>query len=121
MKDVRLMDERERIDPKTLSEFKDYNSISDYINDHIYMFGGEIIEAVMRLNKPYVVQYIYDWFGRNARIYKEEGHLMAKVRCDKTAFFYWVMQYGEHLHLISPQSMIDWVKEAANAILENYK
>lgn len=121
MQDVRVMDERERLDPKTLKEFKDYQSISDYINDHIYMFGGETIEAVMELKQPYVVQYIYDWFGKNAKIYKENDKLIARVKCDKIAFFYWVMQYGEHLHMLSPQSMIDWVKEAANAILENYK
>ena len=121
MKNVRVMEERERLDPKTLKEFEGYKSISDYINDHIYMFGGNTIEVVMKLNEPYVVQYIYDWFGKNAKIYKKDDTLMAKIKCNETAFFYWVMQYGEHIHMISPQSMIDWVKRAANAILDQYK
>ena len=121
MKNVHVMEERERIDPSTLKEFKGYKSITDYINDHIYMFGGNSIEVVMKLNKPSVVQYIYDWFGRSAKIYKEDDQLMAKVKCNETAFFYWVMQYGEHIHLVSPQSMIDWVKRAAKAIEEQYK
>ena len=120
MKEVYIMEERERLDPSTLEEFKDYKSISDYVNDHIYMFGGKSIEVAMKLNEPYVVQYIYDWFGKNAKIYNENGQLMAKVKCNETAFFYWVMQYGEHLTMVSPQSMIDWVKRAANAILEQY-
>ena len=121
MKNVRVMEERDRIPPETLEEFKNYKSISDYINDHIYMFGGGTIDVVMKLNKPYVVQYIYDWFGKNAKIYKKDDKLMAKVKCNEMAFFYWVMQYGEHLTLISPQSMIDWVKRAATEILEQYK
>ena len=121
MKEVYIMDERERLDPKTLKEFKDYNSISDYINDHIYMFGGNSIEVVMRLNEPYVAQYIYDWFGQNAKIYKQDNDLYARVKCNETAFFYWVMQYGEHLHVISPQSMVDWIKRAAEAIRDQYK
>ena len=121
MKDVYIMEDRERLDPQTLKEFKNYPSITEYINDHIYMFGGNSIEVVMRLSKPSVVQYIYDWFGKNAKIYKENGNLMAKVKCNETAFFYWVMQYGEHLHIVSPQSMIDWVKKAATAILNEYK
>ena len=120
MKNVRIMEERERLEPTKLKEFEGYKSITDYINDHIYMFGGNTIEVVMRLNEPYVVQYIYDWFGKNSKIYKEEGQLMAKVKCNEMAFFYWVMQYGEHLHIVSPQSMIDWVKRAANAILDQY-
>ena len=121
MKNVHIMEERERIDPSTLKEFEGYKSISDYINEHIYMFGGNTIEVVMKLNEPYVIQYINDWFGKNAKIYKEDEHLMAKVKCNEMAFFYWVMQYGEHLTLISPQSMIDWIKRAAQAILDQYK
>lgn len=121
MKNVRVMEERERLDPKTLKEFEGYKSISDYINDHIYMFGGETITVVLRLNEPYVIQYIDDWFGKNAKIYKEGEQLMAKIKCNETAFFYWVMQYGEHLHIVSPQSMIDWVKRAATEILNQYK
>ena len=121
MKNVHVMEERERLDPKTLKEFEGYSSISDYINEHIYMFGGQTIEVIMRLNKPYVVQYIYDWFGKNAKIYKKDEQLMGRVKCNEIAFFYWVMQYGEHVHIISPQSMIDWVKKAANGILEQYK
>ena len=121
MKEVYIMEERERLDPKTLKEFEKYNSISDYINDHIYMFGGESIEVVMRLNEPYVVQYIYDWFGQNAKIYKQDDDLYARVKCNETAFFYWVMQYGEHLHVVSPQSMVDWIMRAADAIRNQYK
>ena len=121
MQDVYVMEERERLDPSTLDEFKNYNSISDYINDHIYMFGGETIEVVMQLMQPKVIQYIYDWFGQGAKIYKEDNKLMARIKCNRIAFFYWVMQYGEHLHMISPQDMIDWVKEAANAILKQYE
>ncbi len=121
MKEVYIMEERERLDPKSLKEFEKYNSISDYINDHIYMFGGDSIEVVMRLNEPYVVQYIYDWFGQNAKIYKQDEDLYARVKCNETAFFYWVMQYGEHLHVVSPQSMVDWIIRAAEAIRNQYK
>ena len=93
MKDVYIMEDRDRIDPKTLKEFKKYNSISDYINDHIYMFIEEVIFVKMILKGSYVVQYIHDWFGKNARIYKDNDHLMAEVKCDKLAFYYWAMQY----------------------------
>ena len=115
------MDNRDRIDPKTLKEFKNYNSISEYINDHVYMFGDEVIETTMVLKGPYVIQYVRDWFGKNAKFYKEKDKLMAKVKCDKEAFFYWAMQYGTHIRIVSPESMVESVKQAANDILEQYK
>ena len=121
MKDIFIMENRDRIDPKTLKEFKNYNSISEYINDHVYMFGDEVIETKMTLKGPYVIQYILDWFGKNAKIYKENDKLMAKVKCDKEAFFYWAMQYGTHIRIVSPESMVESVKKAANDILEQYK
>ena len=121
MQDIYVMEERVRLDPLKLDEFKNYQSITDYINDHIYMFGGESIEVTMKLNKPYVIQYVYDWFGRSTKIYKQDNNLMAKVKCNESAFFYWVMQYGEHVIVISPQSMIERIKNAAISILDQYK
>lgn len=121
MKDVYIMEERERLDPKTLKEFKNYNSVSDYINDHIYMFGDKIIDVKIELKASYVIQYINDWFGKNARIYKDGNKLMARVRCDQLAFFYWAMQYGEHIRVVEPQEMIDMIKNAAKAIEKQYE
>lgn len=120
MVDMYIMEEREMIDSHTLKEFRKYRDISEYINDHIYMFGGESIVATVRLHEPNSISYVNDWFGNNATIYTENGNLMAKIKCNETAFFYWIMQYGEHMTMISPQSMIDWVKRAASAILEEY-
>lgn len=121
MKDVRIFEERERIDPKTLDEFKNYNSISEYINEHIYMFGGEPISAVMEITNPHSIQYVKDWFGHNSEIYKDGDKLMVRVRCNHQALFFWLMQYGKHIHLISPQELVDEIKGAAKEILENYK
>lgn len=121
MKDVYIMEDRDRIDPTTLKEFKKYNSISDYINDHIYMFGEDVIFVKMMLKGSYVVQYIHDWFGKNARIFKDKDHLMAEVKCDKLAFFYWAMQYGEHIKVVEPQEMIDMITSSAKKVLDQYK
>ena len=121
MVDMYIMEDRDMINPSTLKEFEGYKDISEYINDHIYMFGGGSITAVVELHEPSSVSYVNDWFGNNASVYKENGKLMAKIKCNEIAFFYWIMQYGEHMTMISPQSMIDWVKRAAAAILEEYK
>ena len=120
MKDVRIDEEKEMIDVETLKEFKDYKNIGEYISEHIYLFGGEIVDALLLLKEPYVISYITDWFGKNAKIIKEDGVLKAKVRCNKKALFYWVMQYSEHITVESPTSLKEDIINAARGIIEKY-
>lgn len=117
---VQVFDERERLDPKTLKEFADYDSISDYLNDHIYLFGGKPVRAEVELKHPEALAYIEDWFGENASISKVGDKLHAFIKCDEQALFYWVMQYNEHIVLLSPESLKDRVKQAAKDILATY-
>ena len=130
MKDVKLFTERDRVDPKTIPDFKNYNSITDYINDHIYIFGGESITAIMEI-KPSIgkrgdvtypgVQYAKDWFGKNAFIYSDGDKVMAKVKSNRKALYYWVMQYSESIHVISPDDFVEDIKKAAQKMVDEYK
>lgn len=120
MQDVSILEDSERIDPKSLKEFANYKNVTDYMNDHIYLFGGPSDDIVIELKDPYVIQYIYDWFGHKSKIYKKDDKLYAKVHCNLQAFYYWSMQYSEHIKVISPESIIDKIKSAAQEILNKY-
>lgn len=67
------------------------------------------------------VQFVIDWFGKNAKTYKKDGKLYADVKCNGSALFYWYIQYSECVTIISPQSLIDRVKKEAQRILEKYE
>ena len=121
MIDVKIIEDQARLDPNELAEFKNYSSIADYLSQHIYLFGGKSVDAVLVLKEPRAILHIRDWFGKNAKIYKEDGNLKAHVKCNETALFYWVMQYSEHIKIESPQELIDKVVGAANNIIEKYK
>lgn len=120
MDDIYVMDERERINPNELDEFKNYSSITDYINDHIYLFGGKVIAATLKLKSADNISYIYDWFGGNSKVYSKDNQVFVNVKCNETALFYWVMQYGECVEVVSPQSLIDRIKLNAETILKKY-
>lgn len=120
IKNIRILEDTERVDPMSLDEFKNYKSITDYINEHIYMLGGETTEAIIELKDSYVVQYIYDWFGANSKIKNEDDKLYAKVKCNINALFYWCMQYGEHITVISPQELIDKIKYSIQEMATKY-
>lgn len=95
--------------------------IADYLNDNIYLLDGEVIKAMLEIENPNYVQFVIDWFGRNARTYKKEGKLYADIKCNESALFYWYMQYSECVTIVSPQSLIDRVKKEAERIVKKYE
>ena len=94
--------------------------IADYINDHIYMLGGDSIEATLRIDKPNGIQYLKDWFGKKARLYEKDGTLYAKIKCNENSLFYWILQYGEEFTLMEPSQMTARIKEYLKRQFDKY-
>lgn len=120
IEDVKIMDD----DITPLSEFRDKLqnfSIDSYINEHIYLFGGNVINAKLEIVKPSSIVYVYDWFYDKAKIVKENDKFVAYIRCDEQALLYWVMQYGEEVKVLEPQSLIDKVIVNAKELVKNHK
>ncbi len=105
---------------ESLEGFKEFD-IAKYLNDNIYLLDGDIINATIQIEIPSSVQFVVDWFGKNAKIYKKGDKLLADIKCNESALFYWYMQYSETLTIISPQSLIDRVKNEAKRILAKYE
>ena len=71
MVDMYVMEERDMKDPKTLKEFAPYSSISEYLNDHIYLFDGEVVTSRIVLKDESAISYVKEWFGKQASVKKE--------------------------------------------------
>lgn len=99
---------------------KDF-SISKYLNDHIYMFGGDVIEAELELDGDWGIIIVKDWFGENAKLSHKDGKAYIKVKCNEMALYYWIMQYSDCVKVISPASLIEKTKEGLQKALERYK
>lgn len=99
----------------------DHFDIAKYLNDNIYLLDGQVINATIQIDNPNSIQYIVDYFGRNAKIYKKDDKLLADIKCNESALFYWYMQYSETFTIISPQSLIDRVKNEAERIVKKYE
>lgn len=96
-------------------------SISKYLNDHIYMFGGDVIEAELELDGDYVILILKDWFGENFKLKNKDNKIYAKVKCNEAALYYWVLQYSDCVKVISPTSLVLKIKEGLKNALERYK
>lgn len=111
-------------DRKPMSEIKAFTKgfkIYDYINDHIYMFSDELIEATLLIQKPVAIRDIIDWFGNNAKIYTKENNTYAQIKCNKPALLYWCLQYISVVKVISPSTFQEEIINVLENNLDQYK
>lgn len=80
-------------------------SITEYINDHIYFLGGQIIEAEILLKNEKGVLYVQDWFNESAKIMNKNDQIYAHIKGNEMAIYYWCLQYFENIKVISPLSL----------------
>ena len=120
MKDIKILDEdiKPYKDVETLGEKFD---ITKHINDHIYMFGGNVINSKIEILNKEGITYVIDWFGNNAKIYKDDGKLYANIKSNDNAFFFWALQYQEHIKILSPDSMVEKIKNTLVESLKKYQ
>jgi len=104
----------------TITPYKDGFNISTYLNEHVYLFNGEVSKAIVALKKPSDQQYVREWFG-NVKTYKRDGQLVAEFTCDESALYYWALQYSEHATVLLPETVVNKIKTAVKEIYKDYK
>lgn len=117
--DIEIVDK----DIKPIKEIKGCEKgidIASYANENIYMFGGEHVDACLKLQDQNAVNYVVDWFGRNARIYKKDNVFYTDVKANEQALIYWALQYGEVVEVLEPMSTRDKIKEIVNKLVKKY-
>ena len=121
MVNIQIKDDWPIKNMKDLKEGPKDFSISKYLNDHIYMFGGDVIEAELELDGDWGILIVKDWFGENAKLSHKDGKAYIKVKCNEMAPYYWIMQYSDCVKVISPASLVEKTKEGLQKALERYK
>lgn len=121
MVNIQIKDDWPIKNMKDLEEGPKNFSISKYLNDHIYMFGGDVIEAELELDGDWGILIVKDWFGENAKLSHKDGKAYIKVKCNEMAPYYWIMQYSDCVKVISPASLVEKTKEGLQKALERYK
>ena len=96
---------------KPLREIKGYQqqrtfNVSQYVKEHIYMFGGESITVTFKAKRS-IVNQILDWFDGN-------------VEFNHDAFKYWALQYMQSVKVLTPASLVTEVKAAIEEGLHQY-
>lgn len=111
-------------DRKPISEIKSLGEnfdISKYLNDHIYMFGDDIINAKIEIINPECITYIKEWFSSNSSISNVDNKLIANIKSDSYALFYWCLQYQEYIKVLEPKSLVNNIVNTLEESLNKYK
>ncbi len=92
-----------------------------YINDHIYMFGGAVLNGKIELLSDRAIGVIYEWFGKNTSIISENGKMVAYIKADEQSIAYWALQYAELIKVISPETVVSKIKLLIDTLKKNYE
>ena len=120
MRNIEILDTK-RIPIDTIEYFGKNFNISKYINNHIYMFGGKVIDAIVEIENEQSIAYVKDWFGTNTDIYTKDDKIYAKIKCDDKAFIHWCLQYINSIKVIEPLYLKDQIIDILQTNLDKYK
>lgn len=92
-----------------------------HMAEHVYMFTGESAPVTFRLKK-YLVSEVIDWFGSEIEFFDEtQDAVSARVRVNLQAMRKWAMQYAVHTKILSPQSLVEQVKNDLHQAAQRYE
>ena len=105
---------------REIPELKNGLDLPKHMAENLYMFSGAGVRVTFRA-KRYIIKDILDWFGQDVRLKADgEENVIVDVRVNEQAMFYWSMQYGEHMEVLSPESLRERIGRAAAALTEKY-
>lgn len=118
--DIRLLDTP--VKPmKKVDGLQNGLDLPKHMAEHIYMFADKTEKVTFRAKK-YIVSEIIDWFGKDVKFSNEtEDEVTAEVRVSLKAMKFWAMQYGEHITVTAPESLVNDIKNALQKAVEKYK
>jgi len=84
------------------------------------MFGGETVQARLEIN-TFLIGQLIDWFSKDFQIISDNGEkCVISLTVNENALFYWAMQYGEYVEVITPKKVRNRIKEAAKNMVAKY-
>ncbi len=102
-------------------DYKDSFDTGDYVSRLFGMHSGAVERVEFRCKKT-VSEQIFDRFGEDIFI-TDVTETDFKFKVDlvvSEALVTWIINYGEDIKVLRPQSLIDTVKERARKVLNNY-
>lgn len=96
-------------------------AISKFVSQSLYHYGGEKMRIILSCD-DYMADEIVDYFGTDIRISKfNDGFEVTIEVNDGNGLYYWLMQHGANIKVVSPQKVIDTLKTKLQEAIDLYK
>lgn len=117
--DVRLLDTP--VKPlSAVAGMKNGLCLPKHMAEHLYMFSGESVPVTFRMKKS-ILNDAIDWFGANIAFFDEtEDEVTARVTVNRSAMRYWAQQYCRFVRILTPDDLVQTVKEDLREALARY-
>lgn len=118
--DIEMTDEK--IKPqKQVKGLEGGLNLPKHMAEHIYMFCGDSVNVQLK-TKTWMMDNLIDWFGKDFKIIKKgDEDMTISVKCNREAIFYWALQFGAHVEVLSPADLRKELAETINIMNERYK
>ena len=118
--DIRLLDAPVK-SPKKVKGLENGLNLPKHMAEHIYMFTGVSARVTFRA-KRYLITEIIDWFGLDVQFSDaSDEEVTVSVFVNLEAMRLWAMQYALHVTILTPQKLLDAVKDDIRKAAEKYK
>ncbi len=121
IKNIRILDEIRK--PMEKIKGLEYGlNLQKHMAEHIYMYGGPSITAGIRFKKEILSEFV-DWFGTEDLRFSDESkdEITVWVSVNKVAMKKWALQYGLHVKVIAPKTLVDEIREDIDKVSNKYK
>ncbi len=97
-------------------------NLPKHMAEHIYMFRGESVPVKLRFDKRLLSDFV-DWFGTDYVDFLDQtaDEITARVRVNQMAMRRWALQYATNVRVLSPESLVDEIREDIKQAFENYQ
>ena len=91
-----------------------------HMAEHTYMFCGESV--TIQFKAPLLMMNdLIDWFGKEFTIIdKHDEEIVVSVKCNYNAMFYWALQYGAYVEVLSPRKLREELKDTISEMNKRY-
>lgn len=118
--DITMLDEKRK--PVENVKGLEYGlHLPKHMTEHIYMFTGQSTSIQLRFKKSFLNEFV-DWFGTTDVRFSDqtEDEVTARVTANEIAMRKWALQYGLHVKVLSPESLVTQIQEDIREVYKNY-
>jgi predicted DNA-binding transcriptional regulator YafY len=95
-------------------------NLPKHMAEHIYMFGGESQKVTFKIDRSRFDDVV-DWFGTDFKIRESaEDYYIISVDVNVNAMYYWALQYGVYVEVLSPEDLRNNIRKTVGSIYRKY-